>query len=139
MEANKDKLYLYKCNSSYYTVGYIRRVNDKTVTMDSGHRFLKTELNDKLYELSDTEKQLYEGAVVREIINSRYDISRFLYQLDGLKKALQISALATVNTKQLQSKVDELTEEISKACEQCVSLNNEMYKMTPQHRLEKIN
>lgn len=139
MEANKDKLYLYKCNNSYYTVGYIRRVNDKTVTMDSGHKFLKTELDDKLYELSHNEKQLYEGAVLREIIGSRHDINRFLHQINVLEKALQLSTFATINTELLQSKVNQLTALLSRTCEQCVILNDEIYKMDATHRLEKIN
>lgn len=140
MDFNKDDLYFYKLDIGHdnYRVGAIRRVNEKTVTMDDGHKFLKEEIGKSVRKLTNEEKVLYEGTLFKNMLCSRHDIVRFLYQIKELDKAIQYSSLATVDTVKLQAKVDELVEELSKTFENCVMINNELFKLTPSCRLEKI-
>lgn len=140
MELDKKDLYLYRLDRSFssYRVGSIRRINDKTITMDDGSKFLKEEFNHKTHKLTDKEKEIYEGAILNKVIDNRYNVSHFFYQLKELNKAIQISPLVTVDTNKLQEKVDELTLELSKAFDLCVEINKELFQVSSHYRLEKV-
>lgn len=100
-----EKYYLFN-EGPLYSISKIKRINEKTVTMDNGFR-LKLEDIYKLRELTDEEADLYKGAVIKNIIRNRLNIvTDFTQSLRVLKQVLNCSEFVSIDTAKLQGRID---------------------------------
>lgn len=134
---NND-LYLYKVGRLYKVSG-IKRINDKTVTMESGERLSKDDFENNTYKLSSKEVYLYKGGVMKTFYEFNNDIDILTNKIQYLINSLRYDELLCVNSEKLQELLDKTYNQLKSDFESYIKLNNEMYKIDSIQRLEKID
>ena len=103
---NND-LYMYS-NGYRFSVGSIKKINEKTYTMSCGYKLRKDTFDKEAYKLTDEEALIYKGELIKNLAQGVQSLKNFKYDLSLLNRSLNESPLVQVNTKALQETVDNL-------------------------------
>lgn len=119
---NND-LYMYS-NGYRYSIGSIRKINEKTYTMSCGYKLRKDTFDRDAYKLTEEETKIYRGELLKNLSKSVDTLKYFRQDLQWLESALSRSSLLQVDTKALQETIDNMNNVLKDLLPNTFTINN---------------
>lgn len=105
-----------------YRVGKIKKVNDKSITMEFGIRITKEDFKN-IHRLTSDEIEIFEKQLIGKLSNTIRTIKNMTNSINALKQALQSSELVCINSDSLQNKLDLLNQRLSEELPKTFKIN----------------
>lgn len=135
---DRGALYLFR-DGYDFSVGYIDKINEKSITMSNGRRIPKKDF-DLTHKLTPIEEALYRGELLKRICDHRPAIDSMRLHLKNLNSALRLSPLVAVDCEKLQETIDSLNEVLTLGLNQVIEINGKSLRLCSWGRhLEEVS
>lgn len=127
-EYDMESLFLFQ-DGYDYQIGYITKVNEKSLTMSCGARLPKSEFY-KAHKLTFEEEVVYRGELMKRLTPIKFEIESMCKSLKSLRSILKLEEFATINREKLQKALDEMEESISTHLNEVIVLGGKELKLS---------